>query len=158
MRRKRISNILSVLLVVFLFGVIIMKNKLIPDLALEMVTDDPSLLPYKATMLMYTKVLLTFLGTGVLMILALIHLFKKDQTYTKKFIYLLDALNLMTLIANFILIAFLRYMGTFGAPGPIGVFIILLIIFIFIVALVIVLVRTVVKEAIVYKEENELVV
>ena len=153
------SNILKVLLVVFSVGVLFFGLYVLPILAGEMHDIYPELEYAKLPILIACELLLLFLLVGIGIIMYLLIMFDRGLTFSVKFIKGLEILVGMCIVASIGIIVLFQFMSTFGGPGPLLALAMIGVTFIiWIVAAVIMLIRAIVKKAIVYKDEYDLTV
>lgn len=89
----------------------------------------------------------------------LLVMFDRGLTFSTKFMRGLEILVGMCIVASIGVIILFQYMTTFGGPGPLlSMIMIGVTLIIWIVASVIMLIRAIVKKAIVYKDEYDLTV
>lgn len=153
------SNILKILLIVFAIGVIFLGTYILPIMAEDMLYVYPELEYAKLPILVTCELLLILLliGTGVIMYL--LRMFDHGFTFTLRFTRGLEILVGMCILASIGIIILIQYMTTFGGPGPLLSLIMIGITFvIWIVAMVIMLIRAIVKKAIIYKDDYDLTV
>lgn len=153
------SNILKILLVLFAIGVILLGVFILPILAEEMVTMYPELDYAKLPILIAVEILLALLLTGIGIIMYLLVMFDQGGTFSLKFAKGLEILVGMCIIASVGIILTIVYMSSFGGPGPLLALIMIgTTIVIWIVAAVIMLIRAIIKKAIIYKDDYDLTV
>lgn len=153
------SNILKILLVLFAIGVIFLGVFILPILAEEMVTIYPELDYAKLPILITIEILLALLLTGIGIIMYLLMMFDHGSTFSLKFAKGLEILVGMCTIASVGIILTIVYMSSFGGPGPLlSLIMIGTTIVIWIVAAVIMLIRAIIKKAIIYKDDYDLTV
>lgn len=153
------SNVLKILLVLFAIGVIFLGIFILPILAEEMVTMYPELDYAKLPILIATEILLALLLTGIGIIMYLLKMFDHGSTFSLKFTKGLEILVGMCLIASVGIILIIVYMSSFGGPGPLlSLIMIGTTIVIWIVAAVIMLIRAIIKKAIIFKDDYDLTV
>lgn len=153
------SNILKVLLVLFAFGAIFIGIYVLPIMAEQSVLIYPELEYAKIPILIACELLLVMLLIGIGIIMYLLVVFDRGNTFSMKFTKGLEILIGMCSIASIGVISLLYYFRTFGGPGPLLSLIMIGVIFlIWIVAAVIMLIRSIVKKAIVYKDDYDLTV
>ena len=153
------SNILKILLFLFAIGVLFIGVYVLPILAGEMVALYPELEYAKLPILMTSEILLVLLLIGIGIIMYLLVVFDRGLTFSAKFIRGVEVLVAMCLVASIGVIGIFQYMTTFGGPGPLLSLLMIGITFIiWIVAAVIMLIRAIVKKAIVFKDDYDLTV
>lgn len=153
------SNVLKVLLIIFTIGVILAGVYVLPTLANEMVYMYPELEYVKLPILIACELLLGLLVIGIGIIMYLLILFDRGNTFSLRFTRGLEILSGMCVIATIGIMFLLGYMNTFGGPGPLPAMGMVGSIFvIWIIAAVIMLIRSIVKRAIVYKDDYDLTV
>lgn len=164
MQRKTLSNSLMVLLALFIGVIALTAFKVVPDMYwfyINEIVDSSHHLNVKI-IFMIAETLLALLAVGIVIIIDLLNMFNKNDTYTANFTSKLRSLSILCGIASVILVAvafnvFLirdSIVYSFGIIS--GILVILAIVMI--VGVVIALVRTIVMDAIEYKEENDLTV
>ncbi len=153
------SNILKILLVLFALGAIVFGIFILPIMA-EQMTDINSEVAYaKVPILIVCETLLVLLLVGIGIILRLLLVFDRGKTFSQTFIRGLEILTGMCLIVSIVLIVLFKYIETLGGPDPFtGLIMVALIFVILIVASVIMLIRSIVKKAMVYKDDYDLTV
>ena len=105
------------------------------------------------------ELLLVLLLIGVGIIMYLLMIFDRENTFSLRFVRGLEILVGMCIIASIGIIILFQYITTFGGPGPFLSLIMIAITFIiWIVAAVITLIRAIVKKAIDYKDDYDLTV
>lgn len=105
------------------------------------------------------ELLLVLLLIGVGIIMYLLMIFDRENTFSLRFVRGLEILVGMCIIASIGIIILFQYMTTFGGPGPfLSLTMIAITFIIWIVAAVITLIRAIVKKAIVYKDDYDLTV
>ncbi len=153
------SNILKLLIITFSIGVILFGVFILPLLANDMLYIYPELEYAKQPILIMCELLLGLLLAGIGIIMYLLLLFDRGNTFSLKFTYGLEILVALCILASIGTIFLFYYMSTFGGPGPLlSLTMIGAIFVIWIVASVIMLVRSIVKKAIVYKDDYDLTV
>lgn len=154
------SNALKVLLIVFAIGVIFLGTYVLPIMAEEMVLYVYPELEYaKMPILVTCELLLALLLIGIGIIMYLLIVFDRGNTFSLRFTRGLEILVGMCIVASIGIIILFKYLTTFGGPGPLLSLIMIGITFvIWIVAAVIMLIRAIVKKAIVYKDDYDLTV
>lgn len=153
------SNILKVLLILFAIGAIFFGAYVLPTMAGEMVYSYPELDYAKMPILIICELLLVMLLVGIGIIMHLLAVFERGNTFSLKFTRGLEILVGMCIVASLGLMFLLKYMGSFGGPGPVLGFMMVGVIFIiWIVAAVIMLIRSIVKKAMIYKDDYDLTV
>ena len=101
--------------------------------------------------------LLLIIGIGIIMYLFI--MFDRGNTFSLRFIRGLEILTGMCIIATIGIIFLFAYMDTIGGPGPMPTIIMAgSVIVIWIVSAVIMLIRNIIKKAIVYKDDYDLTV
>lgn len=159
MKVNKASNALKFLLVLFSIGVLIFGIYVLPTLAGEMAYIYPEVAYVKLPILIGCELLLGLLLIGVGIIMYLLILFDRGNTFSLRFVRGLEILVGMCVIASIGIIALLMYMNTFGGPGPMPAIIMAgCVVVIWIVAAVIMLIRSIVKKAMVYKDDYDLTV
>lgn len=153
------SNVLKVLIIIFSIGVILFGVFILPILAHDMQGIYPELEYAKVPILIICEVLLGLLLLGIGIIMYLLLVFDRGNTFSLKFTRGLEILVVLCILASIGTIFLFYYMRTFGGPGPLlSLTMIGAIFVIWIVASVIMLVRSIVKKAIVYKDDYDLTV
>lgn len=153
------SNILKLLLIAFSIGIILFGVFILPLLAKEMLDIYPELEYAKLPILIMCELLLGLLLFGIVIIMHLLIVFDRGNTFSLKFTFWLEILVVLCILASIGTIFLFYYMSTFGGPGPLlSLTMIGAIFVIWIVASVIMLVRSIVKKAIVYKDDYDLTV
>ena len=153
------SNILKVLLILFAIGAIFFGAYVLPIMADQMLVANPELDYAKMPILIICELLLVMLLIGIVIILYLLRTFDQGNTFSQRFTRGMEILFGMCIIASIGLILLLGYMGSLGGPDPLVVIVMIGVIFlIWIVAAVTMLVRSIVKKAMVYKDDYDLTV
>lgn len=153
------SNVLKVLLIIFAIGVVVAGIYILPIIAEEMVDIYPELEHAKLPILIACELLLGLLMVGIGVIMYLLILFDRGNTFSLRFVRGLEILTTMCIIATIGIIILFVYMNSIGGPGPLPTLAMAgSIIVIWIVAAVIMLVRSIVKKAMVYKDDYDLTV
>lgn len=153
------SNILKILLVLFVIGVIFLGIYILPTMADEMVDIYPELEKAKLPILITVEGLLGLLLIGIGIIIYLLLLFDGGKTFTLSFIRGHEILAGMCIVASSVLIFLFKYLQGFGGPGPLLALVMIgMICVIWILASVIMLIRSIVKKAMVYKDDYDLTV
>jgi|LSQX01.1.fsa_nt_gb hypothetical protein len=153
------SNILKVLLILFAIGAIFFGAYVLPIMAEQMLVANPELDYAKMPILIICELLLVMLLIGIVIILYLLRTFDQGNTFSQRFTRGMEILFGMCIIASIGLILLLGYMRSFGGPGPLlGIVMTGVIFLIWIVAAVTMLVRSIVKKAMVYKDDYDLTV
>ncbi len=159
MKSKFASHALKILLTGFGFGVIFSGIVVLPSMANEMAMIYPQLLDAKFTILLISELLLLLLIVGIMIIMYLLSIFDKGDTYTFKFTRGLEILFVLCLIATLGVLILFYYLSAYGGPGPLIALVMAGVTFvILIVATVIMLVRAIVIESITYKTDYDLTV
>ncbi len=159
MKVNMASNILKILLILFAIGVIFFGAYVLPIMAEQSVLIYPELEYAKIPILAASELLLIMLLIGIGIIMNLLIVFDKGNTFSLKFTKGLEILIGMCLIASLGVIFLFSYFRTFGGPGPLLSLVMIGVIFlIWIVTAVIMLIRSIVKKAIVYKDDYDLTV
>lgn len=147
------SNILKILLIVFALGVIFIGVYVLPIMAEEMRALYPELDYAKLPILVTCELLLALLLIGLGIIMYLLIMFDRGLIFSSRFIRGVEILVGMCIVASIGIIIIFQYMRTFGGPGPLlSLIMIGIILIIWIVAAIIMLIRAIVKKAIVYKD------
>ena len=153
------SNILKVLLILFSIGAIFFGVYVLPIMAGEMVYIYPELDYAKMPILIMCEFLLVMLLVGIGIILYLIAVFERGNTFSLKFTKGIEILIGMCIFASTGVILLFYYFQTFGGPGPLISLIMVGVVFlIWIVAAVMMLIRSIVKKAMIYKDDYDLTV
>lgn len=153
------SNILKVLLILFAIGAVFFGVYVLPIMAEQSILDYPELEYAKIPILTVCELLLFMLLIGIGIIMYLLVVFERGNTFSHKFTKGLDILIGMCIIASIGVTFLLYYIRTLGGPGPLLSLIMMgTISLILIVAAVIMLIRSIVKKAIVYKDDYDLTV
>ena len=153
------SNILKVLLILFAIGAIFFGAYVLPIMADQMLVANPELDYAKMPILIICELLLVMLLIGIGIILCLLRTFDQGNTFSQRFTRGMEILFGMSIIASIGLILLFGYMRSFGGPGPLlGIVMTGVIFLIWIVAAVTMLVRSIVKKAMVYKDDYDLTV
>lgn len=164
MQRKTLSHSLMVLLTLFIGVIGLAAFKVIPDIY-WFYMDAPSASDYHLNLkitFMVAETLLALLTVGIVIIIDLLNMFNKEETYTAVFTNKLRVLSLLCGVASVILIGVAlnifisRAMIIYSFGILSGILVMLAVVMI--VGVVIALVRTIVMDAIEYKEENDLTV
>lgn len=159
MMRKLTSNILKALLFLFSLGVLFFGAYVLPIMADEMAAIYPELEYAKLPILIASELLLVLLISGVGIIMYLLVKFDMGFTFTLKFIRALEVLVAMCVFASIGMMGMFQYLRSFGGPGPLLSFIMIGMIFVlWILAAVIMLIRSIVKESMTYKNDYDLTV
>lgn len=164
MKRRTLSNSLMVLLTLFIGVIALTAFKVVPDIYWFYMSDafaSEYHLNMKITF-MVAESLLALLAVGIVIIIDLLNMFNKDETYTEIFTSRLKTLSTLCGVASIILVGVAinvfvireSILYSFGIMA--GILVMLAIVMI--VGVVIALVRTIVMDAIEYKEENDLTV
>ena len=150
------SKILKLLLALFAAGVIFLGVYILPILADEMVTIYLELDYARMPLLIAAEMLLALLLVGTGLIMYLIVMFDRGSTFSTKFTKGLVLLVGICLIASIGIIFMFVYMNSFGGPGPLLALIMIgIIIVIWIVAAVILLIRDIIRKAIIFKDHYD---
>ncbi|WP_338062499.1 DUF2975 domain-containing protein [Sporosarcina limicola] len=153
------SNILKILLIVFSIGVIFFGAYVLPIMAEQMRALYPELDYAKLPILVTCELLLALLLIGIGIIMYLLILFDRGLTFGSRFIRGVEILVGMCIVASIGIIILFQYLRSFGGPGPLlALEMIGITIIIWIVAAVIMLIRAIVKKAIVYKDDYDMTV
>ena len=153
------SLILKILLIVFAIGVIFFAVYVLPIMAEQNSALYPELNYAKLPILITCELLLALLLIGIGIIMCLLIIFDRGLTFGSRFIRGVEILVGMCIVASIGIIIIFQYMRTFGGPGPLLALIMIGITFIiWIVAAVIMLIRAIVKKAIVYKDDYDMTV
>lgn len=153
------SNILKILLILFAIGVIFLGVYVLPIMAEQMVDLYPEIQYAKLPILIVCQALLGLLLLGIGIILHLLLVFDRGKTFSQTFIRGLEILSGMCILASIVLIFLLQYLKNLGGPDPLtGLIMTGTISIILIVASVIMLIRSIVKKAIIYKDDYDLTV
>ncbi|WP_170128302.1 DUF2975 domain-containing protein [Alkalibaculum bacchi] len=153
------SNILKILLILFALGAIFLGIYVLPVMAEEMVVIYPELRYTKLPILIICELLLGLLLIGIGIVMYLLKTFDRGKTFSLTFTRGLEVLIGMCIIASMGILFLLKYMNTFGGPGPLLSLIMIGVIFlVWIIAAVIMLIRSIVKKAMIYKDDYDLTV
>lgn len=153
------SNILKVLLILFAIGAIFFGVYVLPIMSEEMAYIYPELEHAKISMLVACELLLVMLLIGIGIIMYLLVVFDSGNTFSLKFTKGLEGLVGMCIIASIGVILIFYYLRTYGGPSPLLSLIMIGVIFlIWIVAAVMMLIRSIVKKAMIYKGDYDLTV
>ena len=159
MKINTASNILKILLIVFAICVIFFGSYVLPRMAENMAVYEPEVSYAKLPILIACELLLLLLLMGVGTIMYLLVLFDRDFTFTSRFTRGLEMVVGMCILASIGIIILFKYMTSFGGPGPlISLTMVGTTFLIWIVATVTMLVRAIVKQSIVYKNDYDLTV
>ena len=141
------SNILKVLLILFAIGAIFFGISVLPIMAKQNVIYYPELEYVKIPIFIACELLLVILLIGIGIIMYLLVVFDRGNTFSLKIAKGLEILIAMCIIASIGVILLLYYFRTFGGPGPLLSLIMIGVIFlIWIVAAVMILIRSIVKK------------
>ena len=153
------SNILKVLLILFALGAILFGIFILPVMAERMADTNPEVIYAKIPILIVCEILLVLLLIGIGIIIHLLLVFDRGNTFSQTFIRGLETLTRMCLIVSIVLIFLFKYIKSLGGPDPfIGLIMVGMIFVILIVASVIMLIRSIVKKAMIYKDDYDLTV
>lgn len=159
MKVNMASHILKVLLVLFAIGGIFTGVFLLPIMAEQNVLYYPELEYAKIPILIGCEILLVMLLIGIGIIMYLLVVFDRGDTFSIKFTRGLEIIIAMSIMASIGVVFLLLFLSSFGGPGPlISLIMLAVILIIWIVGAVIMLVRNIVKKAIVYKNDYDLTV
>jgi len=144
---------------VFAIGVIFFGVYVLPIMAGEMRAFHPELDYAKLPILVTCELLLALLLIGIGIIMYLLIMFDRGLTFSSIFIRGVEILVGMCIVASIGIIIIFQYLRSFGGPGPLLALIMIgITIIIWIVAAVIMLIRAIVKKAIVYKDDSDMTV
>ena len=153
------SNILKILLVLFAMVIIFVGVYVLPTMAEEMSVIHPEIAYAKLPILLTCQLLLILLIIGMGIIMRLLIIFDRGLTFSTNFLKGVETLVTMCIAASIIIIILFLYLRSFGGPGPLLSLIMIGTMFIvWIVGSVIALIRAIVKQAIVYKNDYDLTV
>lgn len=153
------SNILKILLIIFALGVIFWGVYVLPIMAEQQASMYPEIEYAKLPILIVCQVLLGLLLVGIGMIIYLLLIFDHGKTFSQTFIRGLEILSVMCIIAAAGVIFLLYFLKSLGGTGPlIGLIMVGVLFIILIVASVIMLIRSIVKKAMIYKDDYDLTV
>lgn len=159
MKVNMASNLLKILLILFALGAIIFGIFILPIMAEQMADINPEVSYAKIPILIVCEALLVLLLVGIGIILRLLVVFDRGNTFSQTFIRGLEILTGMCLVVSIILIILFKYIETLGGPDPFtGMIMIATTFIIWIVAAVIILIRNIVKKAMIYKDDYDLTV
>lgn len=159
MKVELASNILKILLVLFVLGIIFLGMYVLPVIATEMVDIYPELQYAKLPILITIESLLGLLLIGIGIIIYLLLLFDRGKTFSLSFTRGNEILVGMCIIASIVLVFLYKYLHSFGGPGPLLALVMIGMVFvIWIIASVIMLIRSIVKKAMVFKDDYDLTV
>lgn len=145
------SNILKILIVVFAIGVLFFGGYVLPSIAEDMLALNPELDYAKLPILVTCELLLVLLLIGLGIIMYLLIIFDRGLVFSSPFISWVEVLVGMCIVASVGIIILFQYTRTFGGPGPLLALIMIgLTVTIWIIAAVIMLIRVIVKKAVVY--------
>lgn len=145
-----VSNVLKVLLILFSIGVICFGAFVLPIIAEEMGEMYPEIAYAKLPILLICELLLVLLLVGIGIIMYFLIQFDRNLLLSSGFVRGLEILAGMCMAASVGVIGLFLYMNTFGGPGPFLTLIMIgIILIIWILAAVIILLRTMVKKAII---------
>ncbi len=143
----------------FAIGVIFFGVYVLPIMAEQMKDLNPELDYAKLPILVTCELLLALLLIGIGFIMYLLIIFDRGLTFGSRFIRGVEILVGMCIVASIGVILLFQFMRTFGGPGPLLALIMIgITIIIWIVAAVIMLIRAIVKKAIVYKDDYDMTV
>lgn len=153
------SNILKVLLVLFAIGGIFAGIYVLPRMADQNVLYYPELEHAKIPILIFCEILLSMLLIGIGIIMYLLAVFDKGNTFSLKFTRGLEIIIGMCMAASIGVIFLLLFFSSVGGPGPlISLIMLAVILLIWIVGAVTMLIRNIVRKAMVYKNDYDLTV
>lgn len=153
------SNILKVLLVLFASLAGFIGIYVLPLMAEEMREMYPEIEFAKLPILISSELLLVLLLIGIGIIMYLLIVFDRGHTFSSKFVKGLETLVGMCIFVSIAIISLFLYMNTFGGPGPMITLVMVGTTFIiWIVAAVMMLIRAIVKKAMVFKDDYDLTV
>lgn len=159
MKVNMASNILKILLILFGLGALFFGGYVLPLMAEESVLYYPELAYAKVPVLIACEALLAMLLIGIGKIMHLLIIFDRGNTFSLKFIKGLDILVGMSITASIGVIGLFYFLQTFGGPGPLISLIMIGVLFIiWIVSAVMLLIRSIIKKAMVYKTDYDLTV
>jgi hypothetical protein len=148
MKVNVVSNILKILLILFAIGAIFFGAYVLPIIAEEMAYIYPELEHAKMSILIACELLLVILLIGIGIIMYLLVVFDRQNTFSLKVTKGLEILIGMCIIASIGVILLFYYLGTYGGPGPLLSLVMMGVIFlIWIAAAVMMLIRSIVKKA-----------
>ena len=153
MKANIVSLVSKILLIIFVIGVILSGIYILPVLSNDMLDIYPELEYARLPVLIACELLLGLLLIGIGIIMYLIIVFDRGNTFSIRFTKGLMILAGLCIIASVGIMLLLNYMNTVGGPGPLpAIIMVATIIVIWIVAGVIMLIRSMVKKAIIYKD------
>lgn len=159
MKMNIASNILKILLILFALGAVVFGIFILPIMAEQMAEINLEVAYAKVPILIVCEALLVVLIIGIGIILRLLLVFDRGNTFSQTFIRGLEILTGMCLIVSIVLVILFKYIETLGGPDPFtGMIMVALIFLILIVASVIMLIRSIVKKAMIYKDDYDLTV
>ena len=148
MKVNVVSNILKILLILFAIGAIFFGYYVLPIIAEEMAYIYPELEHAKMSILIACELLLVILLIGIGIIMYLLVVSDRENTFSLKFTKGLEILIGMSIIASIGVILLFYYLSTYGGPGPLLSLVMMGVIFlIWIAAAVMMLIRSIVKKA-----------
>ena len=128
-------------------------------MAEQMADINPEVAYAKIPIFIVCEALLVSLLIGIGIILRLLVVFDRGNTFSQTFIRGLEILTGMCLVVSIVLVILFKYIETLGGPDPFtGMIMVGLIFLILIVASVIMLIRSIVKKAMIYKDDYDLTV
>lgn len=164
MNRKTLSKSLMALLVVFIGMVALSAFYVVPQLYWFFMNLEGGEQLHTNLKIIFTiaEILLAILAVAIVIIVELVNMFYNDKTYTKDFTDRLRTLSIICGISSLIIFAvginvLIRH-AVFPFSFGILAGILVVLSLVMIVGVVIALVRTIVMDAIEYKEENDLTV
>ncbi len=159
MKENAASHVLKILLLLFAVGAIFAGAYVVAALADQSVYYYPELSYARTPLLILCESLILLLLIGIVVILFLLRAFDRGNTFSRCFIQGLDLVFILRLVASLGVAGALWFLGSLGGPGPLLWLLMAgLTLLIWIVAAVIMLIRTIVRKAMVYKDDYDLTV
>lgn len=143
MNKKTYSNLLKILIAIFAFITIVTMFRAIPSIRDEGIR-------------MYPEIALLLFLIGLAIIVHLLLLYDDNKTYTLSFLKGLKTLVGLCILAVVIIITTFVYLRRLGSPGPgIAIMLIVITLGILVVGTVILLIKSIVEEAMKFKEDSD---
>lgn len=158
MSKKLISRTLKILLSFLMLISIFITTYVLPRVAEDTAKTWEEIEYLKVPMLVVGQLLMVLFILGLGIIIYLLFLFDRKETFSKQFARGVNWLSAMCVMAVFMIAVAIGLLVSVGGPGPGGIWLFCAGIVILILGLVLYLISTIINDAIYYKEEIDLTV
>lgn len=159
MKKKGISNLLKVFILLFMIFTLAFMSFIWPELAKQSLEFYPEVGFLYWPLILLSQGLLALFIVGLVIILYLLVLYDRDQHLSHRFVQLLKVLVAFCVIAVIVVSGVFIYFNAnqIMSPGA-GLLLVVMFLLVAVVGLVILLIKSVIEKTIEYKEEMDMVI